>query len=184
MDAAKGAKVFNKCKSCHNVENGGANGTGPNLYNVVGNAAGAKAGFAYSGAITSAGLNWGYEELDGFLEKPSKYLKGTKMSFIGLKKAEDRAAVIEYLRVASNSPVAQPTPAASEAMAPEMKDGTIMEAADTMVEGAKDTAKTMVEGGEKMIEGAKDATETMIEGAKDKVDSMIEGTKDKVDEGH
>jgi len=193
MDAAKGAKVFNKCKSCHNVENGGSNGTGPNLHNIVGAAAGAKDGFSYSGAMSGSGLNWGYEELDGFLTKPSKYLKGTKMSFIGLKKAEDRAAVIEYLRVASSSPVAQPTPAASEAMAPETTDGTIMEAAETMIDGAKDKADTMIEGGEAMIDGgeamidsAKDKADSMIEGgeamidgAKDKADSMIEGTKDK-----
>ncbi len=204
MDAAKGAKVFNKCKSCHNANNGGANGTGPNLYNLVGNPAGSKDGFSYSAALTGAGLTWGYEELDGFLTKPSQYLKGTKMSFIGLKKAEDRAAVIEYLRVAANSPIAQPTPAASEAMAPEMKDGTVMEAADTVLDGsAQDKVDVMIEGGkdkmDAVIDGVKDETGAMIEGAKDKADTMIEGAKDKagdkidalkdtvkekVDEGH
>ena len=112
MDAERGAKVFKKCTSCHNVEKGGAHSTGPNLYNVVGEKSGEKAGFAYSEAMANAGYAWGYEELDGFLEKPSKYLPGTKMNFVGLKKAEDRAAVVEYLRVAADTPVPQPEPAA------------------------------------------------------------------------
>jgi len=188
MDAAKGAKVFNKCKSCHTVNSGGNNGTGPNLYNLVGNPAGAKAGYSYSGALSGAGINWGFEELDGFLAKPSKYIKGTKMSFIGLKKAEDRAAVIEYLRQSADTPAAQPAAATSEAMAPEMKDGdtaeAVMEAGGEMVEGAADKAEVMVEGAkdkaETMVEGAKDKAETMVDGAKDKADTMIDGAKDKV----
>lgn len=114
MDASKGARVFKKCQSCHNVEKGGNNGTGPNLWNVVGARPGSHDGFNYSSAMTGMLANWTYEELDAFLEKPSKYLSGTKMAFIGLKKAEDRAAVIEYLRVAADSPLAQPEPAAVE----------------------------------------------------------------------
>ncbi|MEP1229572.1 MAG: cytochrome c family protein [Litorimonas sp.] len=117
MDAAKGAKVFNKCKSCHNANNGGANGTGPNLYNILGNAAAAKSGFSYSGAMAGSGVTWSYEALDGFLTKPSKYMSGTKMSFIGLKKAEDRAAIIEYLRLASDAPIAPPVAAGNPAEA-------------------------------------------------------------------
>jgi len=153
MDAAKGAKVFNKCKSCHTVNSGGKNGTGPNLHNILGAAAGAKAGFSYSGAMSGSGVKWGFEELDGFLTKPSKYIKGTKMSFIGLKKPADRAAVIEYLRQSADTPLGQPAAAASEAMiAPEMKDdagkGEVMEAGakDKMIDGAKDKAGVMVDG--------------------------------------
>jgi len=177
MDAAKGAKVFNKCKSCHNVNNGGANGTGPNLYNIVGNLAGAKSGFSYSGAMAGSGVTWSYEALDGFLTKPSKYMSGTKMSFIGLKKAKDRAAVIEYLRVAADAPIAPPVPASSEAMAPEMKDGDVMEAAETMTEGATDKADAMVNGADKMIDGAKDKADVMVQDA----DKMIDGAKDKAE---
>jgi len=67
MDIAKGEKVFKKCTSCHNADNGGANGTGPNLWAIVGAEAGGKDGFGYSGALTKAGLTWDYETLDGFL---------------------------------------------------------------------------------------------------------------------
>jgi len=114
MDAERGAKVFKKCTSCHNADNGGANGTGPNLWNVVGTAAGSKAGFKYSGAMAGSGKTWTYEELDGFLKKPTKYLSGTNMNFVGLKKETDRAAVIELLRLASDAPIAQPTAAVME----------------------------------------------------------------------
>ena len=112
MDAERGAKVFKKCKSCHNIEAGAPHGTGPNLYSVVKRKSGEAAGFGYSSAMASAGYEWGYEELDGFLEKPSTYLPGTKMNFVGLKKPEDRAAVIEYLRVAAANPVPRPEAAA------------------------------------------------------------------------
>ena len=118
MDAERGAKVFKKCTSCHNADDGGANGTGPNLWNIVGQPAGAKAGFKYSGALASSGLTWNYEELDAFLHKPKKYVSGTTMGFVGLKKEADRAAVIELLRQASGTPVAQPEPATVEVAVP------------------------------------------------------------------
>ena len=108
MDAERGAKVFKKCVSCHNNDADGANGTGPNLYNMVGSSAAAKDGFAYSNALKQAGLTWDYETLDGFLERPGRYLSGTNMNFIGLKKPADRAAVIEFLRVGSNNPASRP----------------------------------------------------------------------------
>ena len=111
MDATAGAKVFKKCTSCHNIEAGEPHGTGPNLYNVVMRKSGEASGYGYSAAMASAGYAWDWEHLDGFLEKPSKYLPGTKMNFVGLKKAEDRAAVIEYLRVAADNPVPRPEPA-------------------------------------------------------------------------
>ena len=112
MDADRGAKVFKKCTSCHNIEAGEPHSTGPNLYSVVMRKSGEAAGFGYSDAMASAGYAWGYEELDGFLEKPSKYMPGTKMNFVGLKKPEDRAAVIEYLRIAADNPVPRPEAAA------------------------------------------------------------------------
>jgi len=111
-DVEKGAKVFKKCKSCHTVEVGGKDGTGPALWNIVGRPMGGTAGFGYSSSMTSmggAGGVWGYEELDKFLTKPKDYVTKTKMSFNGLKKEADRAALIEYLRVASDAPVAQLT---------------------------------------------------------------------------
>jgi len=73
MDADRGARVFKKCTSCHNVDNGGANGTGPNLWNVVGAPAAQQAGFGYSNAFKSSGKVWTYESLYNYLERPSKY---------------------------------------------------------------------------------------------------------------
>lgn len=117
MDAAKGKKAFAKCKSCHNNEKGGSNGTGPNLYGIVGNQAGKQAGFAYSSVITDSGVTWDFAALDAFLTKPKDYLPGSKMIFNGIKKPEQRAALIEYLRVADDSPLPQPAPAATSAEA-------------------------------------------------------------------
>ena len=100
----KGAKVFKKCKSCHTVNKGGKNGLGPNLWNVVGKTKASADGYAYSGVLRGLGGEWSYENLDAFLVSPKGYAKGTKMSFAGLKKAGDRAAVIAYLRSLSDSP--------------------------------------------------------------------------------
>lgn len=113
MDAERGAKVFKSCASCHNVDDGGPNGTGPGLWNVVGAIKGVHAGFSYSDAMSNTGTSWTYEALDGFLEKPKKYLPGTKMNFVGIRKESDRAAVIEYLRLASSNPLSRPEPAAA-----------------------------------------------------------------------
>jgi cytochrome c len=107
-------KVFKKCTSCHNADIDGAHGTGPNLWNVVGSTAGVKDGFKYSNALVTSGKTWTYEELDGFLAKPTKYISGTNMNFVGLKKETDRAAVIELLRQASASPLSKPAPKLAE----------------------------------------------------------------------
>lgn len=104
-DLKRGKRVFNKCKACHTVTEGGKNGIGPNLWNIVNRAPGAVAGFKYSSAL--AGLSakpWTYENLDAFLKKPRDYAKGTKMTFAGLKKDSDRAHLIAYLRSLSASP--------------------------------------------------------------------------------
>lgn len=95
-DVEKGAKVFGKCKACHKLEDG-ANGTGPHLFNVVNRDIGKIDGFGYSGVLAEMGGTWGYEELNGFLENPKSYAKGTKMGFSGLKKAADRANIVAYL---------------------------------------------------------------------------------------
>ena len=96
-DAAAGAKVFKKCKACHYVDRE-KNKSAPHLVNVVGRSAGAVEGFKYSKAMAGSGLVWNEATLAGFLAKPKKYLKGTKMSFAGLKKASDVANVIAYLQ--------------------------------------------------------------------------------------
>ncbi len=99
-DAAAGEKVFRKCKACHAVGEGAENKVGPVLNGIVDRAFGAVEGFSYSDALMEAaaeGKAWTPEELDAFLQKPRSYLKGTKMSFAGLRKDEDRANVIAYL---------------------------------------------------------------------------------------
>ncbi len=103
-DAAAGKKVFKKCKSCHSAEKGGKNKVGPNLWDTVGRAKAAAAGFGYSGALKGLGGAWTYQDLDGFLADPKGFAKGTKMGFRGLKKAKDRAAIIVYLRSLSDQP--------------------------------------------------------------------------------
>lgn len=95
-DLGKGEKVFGKCKACHKLEDG-ANGTGPHLFNVVNREMAAIDGFGYSTTLAELGGTWGYTELDAFLENPKGYVKGTKMSFSGLKKPADRANLIAYL---------------------------------------------------------------------------------------
>ena len=99
----KGAKVFKKCSNCHVPNEGGANKIGPALWNIVNKDIGG-ADFAYSNAMASYGGKWSYDELNGFLKNPKKYIEGTKMSFAGLKKETDRANVILYLRSLSNNP--------------------------------------------------------------------------------
>ncbi|EBA05389.1 cytochrome c552 [Rhodobacteraceae bacterium HTCC2150] len=94
-DVSKGEKVFKKCSACHKLGEG-ENGTGPALYGVVGRAASASDGFAYSGAFAEVGT-WTPEALQAFLEAPKKYAPGTKMAFNGLKKIQDRANVIAYI---------------------------------------------------------------------------------------
>ncbi len=120
-DAARGEKVAKACAACHTFTKGGANGVGPNLYNVIGGPKDHVAGFAYSGALLEhGGSTWTYAEMNKFLWKPKVYAPGTKMSFIGLKKPEDRAAVIAYLRTLSDSPKPMPSDAEIAAEAAEL----------------------------------------------------------------
>ena len=101
-DAASGEKIFKKCKACHVVE-AEKHKTGPHLVNLFGRQAGTADGYKkYSKASKDSGIIWNEETLDGFLTAPKKYLKGTKMAFAGLKKEQDRADVIAYLKQFSN----------------------------------------------------------------------------------
>lgn len=116
-DPAAGEKVFAKCVSCHTIEQGGATGIGPNLYGVIGAPIGGHApGFAYSSALASHGGTWTYENLDAWLASPNGFASGTKMSFAGLSKPEDRANVIAYMRANGGGPE-YPAPVAPEAPA-------------------------------------------------------------------
>lgn len=109
-DVGAGESQFKKCAACHNVNQGGANKVGPALYGVVNRNIASVDGFSYSGALKEYGADkqWTYESLNGFLWKPKTYIKGTSMGFGGLKKVEDRANLIAYLREQSASPAELP----------------------------------------------------------------------------
>ena len=107
-DIALGEKVFKKCAACHSIVKGGKNNIGPALYNVVGRKIGAVTDYKYSKALSSYDKEWTFEELNGYLTKPAKWIKGTKMAFAGLRKEKDRASVIKYLNQNSDSPVTLP----------------------------------------------------------------------------
>ena len=104
-NAAEGAKIFKKCAACHSIKEGGANKIGPALWGVLGRPAGSIPDYKYSKAMAAHSKNWSFEEMNGFLIKPKDWIKGTKMSFAGLKNAKDRAAVILYMNENTNSPL-------------------------------------------------------------------------------
>ena len=103
--ATDGAKVFKKCAACHSIAQGGANKIGPALWGVLGRKVGSISDYKYSKAIIAHGKPWAFEEMNGFLIKPKDWIKGTKMSFAGLKDSKERAAVILYMNENSNNPL-------------------------------------------------------------------------------
>ena len=107
-DIAHGEKVFKKCAACHSIVKGGKNNIGPALYNVVGRKVGIIEDYKYSKSLASYDKEWTLEELNGYLTKPAKWIKGTKMAFAGLRKEKDRASVIKYLNQNSDNPVPLP----------------------------------------------------------------------------
>ena len=102
---ADGEKVFKKCAACHSIAKGGSNKIGPALYNVLGRPAGSFPDYKYSKAMVAHGKIWTAEEMNGFLIKPKDWIKGTKMSYAGLKSAEERAAVIVFMNQNSDNPI-------------------------------------------------------------------------------
>ena len=103
--AVEGAKVFKKCAACHSINEGGSNKIGPALWGGLGRSVGSVPDYKYSKAMASYGKNWSFEEMNGFLIKPKDWIKGTKMSFAGLKSAKERAAVILYMNENTNNPL-------------------------------------------------------------------------------
>ena len=173
-DAAKGAKIFKKCKSCHNADDGGKNGTGPALWNVVGRPKGSAEGFSYSSGMTAKGGNWGYAELDEFLTKPKDYITKTKMSFNGLKKETDRAAIIEFLRLQASAPMAPLTEAAP--MPGAADEAAVQEAShEATPAGIEIPSETVVtQNGEDIPVNIEEKAGDVLEVVKEKVEEHIE----------
>ena len=130
----KGEQLHKTCETCHKFDAGGPNSTGPNLYGVVGRMDGTHPGFEYSDAMKARAKPWTYDELSAFLTAPATYIRGTKMSFVGYRKPEDRIAVIAYLRTLAPNPAPLPPPLPPEAAAPAVApaaDGAAAPAAAT-----------------------------------------------------
>ncbi len=123
-DPAQGEKIAKACVSCHKFDKGAGNGIGPELWGIVGAPKGHRSDFPYSGGMKEKGGNWDFQSLSEFLTKPKDYISGTKMSYIGLKKPEERAALIRYLNEHSDKPLEIPEPPAQEEAKPEEKAET------------------------------------------------------------
>lgn len=106
--AQKGQGIAKKCAQCHTFNKSGAKRIGPNLYGVLGSALGSADGYAYSNALKAKGGSWDYEAIDKFIAKPKDFIKGTKMAFPGIKKAQQRADLILYLRTLAGNPAPLP----------------------------------------------------------------------------
>ncbi len=107
-DVASGKKIFKKCVACHSINRDGGNKIGPALYNVVGRQVGGVSNYKYSKALAEYKKTWTFDELNGFLIKPAKWIKGTKMAYAGLSSEADRASLIKYLNQNSDNPLPLP----------------------------------------------------------------------------
>jgi cytochrome c len=143
-DVAKGESLSKQCAACHDFTKGGADRVGPNLWGVIGGAKAHRSSFAYSDDLKAKGGSWTYDDLNHFLWKPKSFIAGTKMNFIGIKKPEDRAALIAWLRAQSDSPAALPTDAeiANEAPAEETAETSTEMAEDATTEAVSDAKKS------------------------------------------
>ena len=137
-DPAKGEAVFAKCAACHTINQGGANGIGPNLWGALGKPHGHVPGFAYSAALKGVAGNWDFAGMDEWVKSPRKYAPGTKMSFAGLSSPEDRANLIVYLNSQGSNlplPAAEALPAEAEAGAAPAEGEAAVAAAAPAAEG-------------------------------------------------
>ena len=136
-DPAKGQALFAKCASCHTVDAGGANGIGPNVYGVMGETIGTgHGGYPFSDALKSHGGKWTFENMDAWLKSPKAFAPGTKMTFAGMGKPEERAAMIVYLNsLGSNLPLPPPPAADAPAADTPAADGADATATDAAPAG-------------------------------------------------
>lgn len=140
-DPAAGAQVFKKCGACHNAEKGGPNALGPNLWGTMGKPHGHVAGFAYSDALKGVPGSWDFDAMSAWLKSPKTYAPGTKMTFAGLSKPEDRANLIAYLNQQSDSPLPLPAAPSPEVAAAEAAGAGAAKAENEPVITEADAAK-------------------------------------------
>ncbi len=128
-DVEKGRQTARVCTSCHTFEQGGQDRTGPNLWGIVGRGVASRGTFTYSSAFAAQTGSWTYERLDHYLTSPAKAVPGNKMAFAGLRRAEDRANVLAFLRTLSASPVPFPKAEKSKvtAASPQLSGGAASE---------------------------------------------------------
>lgn len=123
-NAQHGEAIFKQqCFTCHTIDKGGPNKVGPNQWDLVGRKKAAEPGFSYSSAMQAKGGEWTYEDINHMIFKPQAFVKGTKMAFAGLPKAQDRADVIAYLRTMNDNPPPLPDANAAPAAKPDDKAG-------------------------------------------------------------
>jgi len=170
-DAGHGKDLAKACAACHNFDKGGPNGVGPNLWDVLNRGRAAKADYSYSDDMASRkGQKWTYEDLNHFIWKPKSFVPGTKMTFPGYQKAQDRADVIAFLRTLADSPPALPTAADIAAEKKELGPKDAAPGKD-VGKGADKNAKTPSAGDKGAAKGDKKAGGKAADSTKDKADA-------------
>lgn len=122
-DLAAGEASFAKCAACHTINQGGANGIGPNLWASLGQPHGHVAGFAYSDALKSIPGNWDFQSMSDWLASPRRYAPGTKMTFAGLSNPQERANMIAWMNTQGSNLPLPAAPAPGEEAAAEGAEG-------------------------------------------------------------
>lgn len=186
VDLARGERSFKaKCASCHTVEQGGSNGTGPNLYATLGAAKQSHEGFNYSGALGNTEGDWSWERMDAWLENPSSYARGTNMAFAGLKRDDERANVLAYLASYSPDAPAQPEPLPEVTVEGDAEDaaGDLAETDETVIDGgeassAEDAAIAAEAAADQAIEEAADSGAGAIADATIAAEEVVETVAD------
>ena len=182
-DPAAGETVLKRqCATCHTWNEGGANGTGPNLHGVIGNDIASASGFNYSGALSGIEGEWSYDQMNAWLTNPGSFARGTSMAYAGLRsprRDKDRVNVIAYLASTSAGAPAFPAPLATDTAAEESEsnavEGTVTETDEATepvieaVEGAEDASANII------IDAANEATESLVETATDAATGTLEG---------
>ena len=155
-DVARGEKLSKACAACHSFDKGGPNRVGPNLWNTMGASKAHIPSFAYSDAMANFPGEWGYAEMNKFMYKPKDYIPGTKMNYIGLKKPEDRAAMIAWLRTLADSPIPLPTEAQIAAEKAELTPETTEPSEQPGVIEPEDMKPTITEDPQVPVEGGEE----------------------------